>query len=122
MYQNLSYKPNLLNRLHKLPYSSFENYIVNNGTHISIKVTTCILNSNSFDVQFFVVCGGCTSLFLDNFHEIHDWVDQKYEKKVLVVIDAQNSLSYGNVMDILRHRIVINGLSLGFFNSNYILI
>lgn len=68
------------------------------------------MNSNSFDVQFFVVSERCTLLFLDNFHETHDWVDQKYEKKVLVVIDTQNVLTYLNVMDILTHRIVINGL------------
>lgn len=52
----------------------------------------------------------CILPFLDNFQEIHDWVEPKYEKKVLIVIDTQEVLTFDDVMDILKHRTVINGL------------
>lgn len=59
----------------------------------------------------------CALLFLEHFHKIHDWVEQRYEKKVLVVIDTQKVLTYSSIMDILRHRIVINGLKLNFIST-----
>lgn len=67
--------------------------------------------SDSIDVQFFVVYAECALPFLDNFYRIHDSVDQKYEKKVLVVIDTLSRLTDRNVMDILRHQTVTNGSS-----------
>lgn len=51
----------------------------------------------------------CAMPFLDNFQEIHDWVEQKYEKKLLIVIDTQELLTYSDIMDILKHRTVIDG-------------
>lgn len=56
--------------------------------------------------------------FLHDFRQIHDWVDQKYEKKVLVVIDTQRVLSYTNVMDTLTHKTVINGICDWILHSN----
>ncbi|KAJ6637235.1 hypothetical protein Bhyg_09965 [Pseudolycoriella hygida] len=61
---------------------------------------------------FFIVYEGCALSFLDNFHDIHDWVDQKYEKKVLVVTDTQNVMKTQNVMEFLQHRIVLNDIPL----------
>ncbi|XP_037041531.1 uncharacterized protein LOC119078161 [Bradysia coprophila] len=62
--------------------------------------------------SFFVVSEECVTPFLNNFRQIHDWVDQKYEKKVLVVADTERVLSHQNIMDILTHQIVINELPL----------
>ncbi|XP_037040297.1 uncharacterized protein LOC119077222 [Bradysia coprophila] len=43
---------------------------------------------------------------------MHDWVEQKYEKKILIVIDTEDKLAFDDVMDILRHRTVMNELPL----------
>ncbi len=51
----------------------------------------------------------CALPFLDNFQDMHDWVEQKYEKKALVVIDTHDFLTLDDVMDVLTHRTVING-------------
>ncbi|KAG4071256.1 hypothetical protein HA402_003960 [Bradysia odoriphaga] len=39
---------------------------------------------------------------------MHDWVEQKYEKKILIVIDIDDKSTFNDVMDILRHRTVMN--------------
>lgn len=65
-----------------------------------------------------MVSDDCAQVFLDNFQEIHDWVEPKYAKKVMVVVDTQNILSYFDIVKILRHRIVINGL--WFLTDTYI--
>ncbi len=86
------------------------------------RVHSAFIHADSINFQFFVVDEGCALRFLDNFHHIHDWVDQKYEKKVLVVIDTQRALPHTNVMDMLRHRIVINGRIIFRFDIQIILI
>ncbi|XP_063707554.1 uncharacterized protein LOC134836266 [Culicoides brevitarsis] len=62
--------------------------------------------------QFFIVSTACIWHFLENFHEIHDWVMPRYEKKVLVVVDKGNIFSYDDILNVLQHRIVINDLPL----------
>lgn len=59
--------------------------------------------------QFFVISAECALPFIDKFRVIHDWIDQKYEKKVLVIIDTQVALTYRDVQNIVGHDTVING-------------
>ncbi|KAJ6635959.1 Glutamate receptor, partial [Pseudolycoriella hygida] len=62
--------------------------------------------------SLFVTSFECSMRFLDNFQEIHDWVEQKYEKKILVVVDTLNRLTYEEIMEVLDHRTVIDELPL----------
>lgn len=74
------------------------------------------MNLNS-RLQIFAVSLECAMPFIDNFRIIHSGADQRFSKKVLVIVDTETALSHRDVMAILRHDTVINGLPflLNFF-------
>lgn len=59
--------------------------------------------------QIFAVSLECAVPFIDNFRIIHNGADQRFPKKVLVILDARAELSHQDTMAILRHETVING-------------
>lgn len=77
--------------------------------HLANLFNSIFLNANGNLWQLFVTSYECAVPFLDNFEDIHDWVEQKYERKALVVVDTEDILTFDGIMNVLKHRTVING-------------